>query len=45
MDKLFNLTSIIAGLAGGFIASLFGAWDKILWALLVLMEMGEIQED
>ena len=42
MDKIFNLTSIIAGLAGGFIASLFGAWDNILWALLVLMVLDYI---
>lgn len=37
MDKIFNGISIITGLAGGLIASLFGAWDKILWALVVLM--------
>lgn len=37
MDKIFNAISIITGLAGGLIASLFGAWDKILWALMVLM--------
>ena len=37
MDKIFNGISIITGLAGGLIASLFGAWDKILWALMVLM--------
>lgn len=37
MDKIFNGISIITGLAGGLIASIFGAWDKILWALVVLM--------
>ena len=37
MDKIFNATSIITGIAGGVIASLFGAWDKLLWALVVLM--------
>lgn len=37
MDKIFNFTSIIAGAVGGFIASLFGAWDTILWALVVVM--------
>lgn len=42
MDKIFNGTSIITGIAGGFIASLFGAWDKILWTLLVLMVLDYI---
>lgn len=37
MDKLFNITSIITGIVGGIAASLFGAWDKLMWALLILM--------
>lgn len=42
MDKIFNVTSVFFGIAGGFIASLLGAWDKILWALLVLMALDYI---
>lgn len=42
MDKVFNITSIITGIVGGFIASLFGAWDTILWALVVLMVLDYI---
>lgn len=42
MDKLFNMTSIVTGLAGGFIASLFGCWDAILRALLVFMALDYI---
>lgn len=42
MDKIFNAVSIITGLAGGVIVSLFGAWDKILWALVVLMVLDYI---
>lgn len=42
MTKIFNAISIITGIAGGFLASLFGAWDKILWALLVLMVLDYI---
>lgn len=42
MDKIFNFTSIIAGAVGGFIASLFGAWDTILWALVVVMALDYI---
>lgn len=37
MDKIFNITSVITGIAGGLLASLFGAWDKLMWALLILM--------
>lgn len=37
MDKIFNAASVITGITGGLIASLFGAWDKLLWALVVLM--------
>lgn len=37
MDKIFNFTSIMTGIFGGIFASLFGAWDKIMWALVILM--------
>lgn len=37
MDKLFNVISIITGIAGGIIAALFGAWDKLLSTLVILM--------
>lgn len=37
MDKLFNAISVFAGVTGGIVASLLGAFDKILWALLILM--------
>lgn len=42
MDKIFNVLSIATAIVGGFIASLFGAWDIILWALLVLMALDYI---
>ena len=37
MDKIFNWTSTVIGIVGGFFAALFGKWDSILWALLVIM--------
>ena len=37
MDKIFNILSIAAGIIGGITASLLGAWDTILWALIILM--------
>ncbi len=37
MDKIFNGISVITGIIGGLCAALFGAWDKILCALVVLM--------
>ena len=37
MDKIFNWTSTIIGIVGGFFAAIFGQWDSILWALLVIM--------
>lgn len=42
MEKIFNVISIITGIAGGFVASLFGAWDKLMWALAVLMVLDYI---
>ncbi len=37
MDKIFNLISIITGTVGGIIAAVFGEWDRLLWALCILM--------
>lgn len=37
MDKIFNAISVITGIVGGLAASLFGAWDKLMWALVALM--------
>lgn len=37
MDKIFNGTSVITAMAGGIIAVLFGAWDKLLYTLMILM--------
>lgn len=42
MDKLFNGISIITGIAGGILVSLFGKWDTILWSLLILMSLDYI---
>ncbi len=39
MDKIFNAISIVTGVVGGIAASLFGAWDKLLWALVILMAL------
>lgn len=35
MEKMFNLFSIIGGLVGGFIVSLFGGWDMMLYTILL----------
>ena len=37
MDKIFNWTSTVIGIVGGFFAAIFGQWDSILWALVVIM--------
>ncbi len=37
MDKIFNAASVITGILGGLAAALFGTWDKLMWALLILM--------
>ncbi len=37
MDKIFNGMSVITAMAGGIIAILFGAWDKLLYTLMILM--------
>lgn len=31
MEKMFNFISVIGGLVGGFIVSLFGGWDVMLY--------------
>ena len=42
MDKIFNITSIATGIVGGFIASLLGAWNTLLWALIITMSLDYI---
>lgn len=42
MDKIFNITSIATGILGGFIASLLGAWNTLLWALIITMSLDYI---
>lgn len=42
MEKLFNATSVFTGVTGGIIAALFGAWDKLLIALMILMVLDYI---
>lgn len=37
MDKIFNAISVITGIVGGIAASLFGAWDTVIRALVILM--------
>lgn len=37
MEKIFNAASVITGIAGGIIAAVFGAWDKLLSTLVILM--------
>lgn len=37
MDKLFNGISVITGLVGGIVAALFGAYDKLMCTLVILM--------
>ena len=37
MDKIFNWTSTVIGIVGGFFVAIFGQWDSILWALLVIV--------
>ncbi len=39
MDKIFNVLSIAAGISGGIAAAIFGACDKLLWALMVIMAL------
>lgn len=39
MDKIFNMASAVTAVVGGFFVSLFGAWDTILWALMIIMTL------
>lgn len=42
MDKIFNAISIFFGIAGGILASVFGKWDTVLCALVILMALDYI---
>ena len=33
MDRIFNWTSTVIGIVGGYFAAIFGQWDSILWAV------------
>ena len=35
MEKMFNFISVIGGLVGGFIVSLLGGWDVMLYTILL----------
>ena len=35
MEKMFNFISVIGGLVGGFIVSLFGGWDVMFYTILL----------
>ena len=37
MDKIFNWTSTVIGIVGGYFAAIFGQWDSILWALVIMV--------
>lgn len=37
MEKVFNMFSIVGGIVGGFLSNLFGGYDVILSALIVLV--------
>ena len=37
MEKVFNMFSIVGGIVGGFLSNLFGGYDVILSALVVLV--------
>ena len=36
MEKMFNFISVIGGLVGGFIVSLFGGWDVMILLFAIL---------
>ncbi len=36
MDKIL-IDNTVIGIVGGYFAAIFGQWDSILWALLVIM--------
>lgn len=37
MNKIFNTASIFIGAAGGALTYLFGDFDTVLWALIIIM--------
>lgn len=39
MDRIFNWTSTVIGILGGFFTSILGAYDKALWALIIVMSL------
>ena len=46
MDKIFNWTSTVIGIVGGYFAAIFGQWDSILWALYDdMINSPEFQEE
>ena len=42
MNRIFNTASIVLGVIGGIAAQIFGAWDSVLCALLVIMVLDYI---
>ncbi len=42
MDKLFNISSIVGGIVGGFLCNLFGGYDVILKALIAFIVLDYI---
>ena len=42
MEKTFNIISIFWSVAAGTLALMFGAWDMILWALIIIMALDYI---
>lgn len=42
MEKAFNIINIFWSVAAGTMAFMFGAWDMILWALIIIMSLDYI---
>ncbi|MBQ8301759.1 MAG: phage holin family protein [Clostridia bacterium] len=42
MEKGINLISVFCSIAGGTLAFMFGEWDSILWALIIIMVLDYI---
>ena len=42
MNRIFNTASIVLGVFGGIAAQIFGAWDSVLCARLVIMVLDYI---
>lgn len=36
-NKIFNVFSVVLGIAGGIATRIVGGWDKALWTLVVIM--------